>query len=83
MYSWSFLCEEVKIKQRTFSQKNFVKSVRKQYGNPDSHPIFKSPVFSIWRYKVKKKDEILGIFLSTHRFISESFAIFKLEIWIG
>ena len=32
-YPRSFLCEEAKFKQR----KNFVKSVRKQYGNPDSH----------------------------------------------
>ena len=30
-----FLCEEAKIKQ--LQRKNFVKFVRTQYGNPDSH----------------------------------------------
>ena len=39
MYSWSFLCEEAKFKQHIFS-KQFVKSARKQYGNPDSHALF-------------------------------------------
>ena len=35
----SFLCEEAKIQVRYFfKKKNFVKSVRKQYGNLDSHP---------------------------------------------
>ena len=33
MYPRSFLCEDKVLSQRN----NFVKSVRKQYGNPDSH----------------------------------------------
>ena len=40
MYPRSFLCEEAKIKQRTPLKEELVKSVRKQYGNPDSHPFF-------------------------------------------
>ena len=40
MYPWSFLCEEAKIKQHTFSKKELCKSVRKQYRNPDSHAFF-------------------------------------------
>ena len=37
MYPRSFFCEEAKIKQQTSAKKNFVKSVRKQYGDSDSH----------------------------------------------
>ena len=40
MYPRSFLCEEAKIKQRTSLKKELCEIVRKQYGNPDSHPFF-------------------------------------------
>ena len=38
----SFVCDEAKIQHNILPQwKNFVKSVRKQYGNPDPHAFFK------------------------------------------
>ena len=39
LYPRNFLCEEAIIEEH-FSSKNFVKSVRKLYGNPDSHAFF-------------------------------------------
>ena len=40
MYPRIFLCEEIKLKHHISSKQNFVKLVRKQYGNPDSHAFF-------------------------------------------
>ena len=40
---YPFLFEEAKIKRHTFSNgklSKFMKSVREQYGNPDSHAFF-------------------------------------------
>ena len=45
MYPQSFLCEKAKIKQHPLQRKNFVKSVRKQYGNSDSHAFSESMVY--------------------------------------
>ena len=61
MYPWSFLYEGAKIKRLSIKhkssilsqRKNFVKAVRKQYGNPDSHAIFY--IFSQIFIFIKKK----------------------------
>ena len=58
MYPRSFLCEEAKIKQR--QRNNFVRSVRKQYGNPDSHPFYHVAMRRKLWPKAPAKESALG-----------------------
>ena len=55
MYPWSFLCEQAKNKQS--QRKNFVKSVRKQYGNPDSHAFYFVLIVILKKLRLLAKNE--------------------------